>query len=28
MQSTGFEFVKYTNMSGGIVAVHEGWKSL
>ena len=28
MQGAGFEDVKYTNMTGGIVAVHEGWKPL
>ena len=28
MESAGFEGVKYTNMSGGIVAVHEGYKPL
>lgn len=26
MQSVGFEDVKYTNMTGGIVAMHEGYK--
>ena len=26
--AAGFEGVKYTNMTGGIVAVHEGWKPL
>ena len=25
IESAGFEGVKYTNMTGGIVAVHEGW---
>ena len=28
MEVAGFEEVKYTNMTGGIVAVHEGWKPL
>ena len=28
MEAAGFEGVKYTNMTGGIVAVHEGWKPL
>ncbi|KAL7538133.1 hypothetical protein ACHAWF_007119 [Thalassiosira exigua] len=28
MEAAGFEAVKYTNMTGGIVAVHEGWKPL
>lgn len=28
MEVAGFEGVKYTNMTGGIVAVHEGWKPL
>mmetsp|Transcript_9044 Transcript_9044/g.22081 ORF Transcript_9044/g.22081 Transcript_9044/m.22081 type:complete len:374 (+) Transcript_9044:54-1175(+) len=28
MGAAGFEGVKYTNMTGGIVAVHEGWKPL
>jgi len=28
MKAAGFEDAKYTNMTGGIVAVHEGWKSL
>jgi len=28
METAGFEGVKYTNMTGGIVAVHEGWKPL
>jgi ubiquinone/menaquinone biosynthesis methyltransferase len=28
MKGAGFEEVKYTNMTGGIVAVHEGWKPL
>lgn len=28
MQAAGFEGVKYTNMTQGIVAVHEGWKPL
>ena len=28
MEAAGFEGVRYTNMTGGIVAVHEGWKPL
>lgn len=28
MEAAGFECVRYTNMTGGIVAVHEGWKPL
>jgi len=28
MEAAGFEGVKFTNMTGGIVAVHEGWKPL
>jgi len=28
MKTAGFEGVKYTNMTQGIVAVHEGWKPL
>lgn len=28
MDKAGFENVKYTNMTGGIVALHEGWKPL
>lgn len=28
MEAAGFEDAKYTNMTGGIVAVHEGWKPL
>lgn len=28
METAGFEGVKYTNMTQGIVAVHEGWKPL
>ena len=28
MEAAGFEGVKYTNMTGGIVAIHEGWKPL
>ncbi|KAL7471495.1 hypothetical protein ACHAXS_011783 [Conticribra weissflogii] len=28
MEAAGFEDVKFTNMTGGIVAVHEGWKPL
>jgi ubiquinone/menaquinone biosynthesis C-methylase UbiE len=28
MEVCGFEEVKFTNMTGGIVAVHEGWKPL
>lgn len=28
MDAVGFQLTKYTNMTGGIVAVHEGWKPL
>mmetsp|Transcript_19936 Transcript_19936/g.30178 ORF Transcript_19936/g.30178 Transcript_19936/m.30178 type:complete len:351 (+) Transcript_19936:69-1121(+) len=28
LSKAGFENCKYTNMNGGIVAVHEGWKPL
>jgi len=28
MEKASFESVKYTNMTGGIVALHEGWKAL
>lgn len=28
MEKNGFHGCKYTNMTGGIVAVHEGWKPL
>eukprot|EP00956_Cyclotella_meneghiniana_P031338 scaffold81936_cov56-Cyclotella_meneghiniana.AAC.9 len=28
MEVAGFENAKFTNMTGGIVAVHEGWKPL
>ena len=28
IERAGFEGVKYTNMTGGIVAIHEGWKPL
>ena len=28
METAGFEGVGYTNMTGGIVAVHDGWKPL
>jgi ubiquinone/menaquinone biosynthesis methyltransferase len=28
MERAGMESVKYTNLSGGIVAIHEGWKPL
>mmetsp|Transcript_2260 Transcript_2260/g.5359 ORF Transcript_2260/g.5359 Transcript_2260/m.5359 type:complete len:329 (-) Transcript_2260:714-1700(-) len=28
MDDVGFQMTKYTNMTGGIVAVHEGWKPL
>jgi ubiquinone/menaquinone biosynthesis C-methylase UbiE len=28
MSLAGLECVKYTNLSGGIVAIHEGWKPL
>jgi len=26
MNNVGFQMTKYTNLSGGIVAIHEGWK--
>ena len=26
METVGFAGVKYTNLSAGVVAVHEGWK--
>lgn len=28
MQSAGFEHANYTNLTGGIVAIHDGWKKL
>jgi ubiquinone/menaquinone biosynthesis methyltransferase len=28
MKTAGFQGVKYTNLTGGIVALHEGWKPL
>ena len=28
MEAAGFEGAKYTNLTGGIVAIHEGWKPL
>lgn len=28
MEEAGFQHVKYTNLTGGIVAIHEGWKPL
>ena len=28
MTSAGFELTKYSNLTGGIVAIHEGWKPL
>lgn len=28
MDDVGFHLTKYTNMTGGIVAIHEGWKPL
>lgn len=28
MEAAGMEHAKYTNLSGGIVAIHEGWKPL
>lgn len=28
MESAGFQLTKYTNLTGGIVALHEGWKSI
>lgn len=28
IQQAGFQHVKYTNLTGGIVSIHEGWKDL
>ena len=28
MQSAGFTNARYTNLTGGIVALHEGWKGI
>jgi ubiquinone/menaquinone biosynthesis C-methylase UbiE len=28
MDVVGFQLTKYTNLTGGIVAIHEGWKPL
>lgn len=28
MESAGFQLAKYTNLTGGIVAIHEGWKPI
>lgn len=28
MQEAGFELTKYTSLTGGIVAIHEGWKTI
>ena len=28
MDKAGFELTKYSNLTGGIVAIHEGWKPL
>ncbi|CAJ1910178.1 unnamed protein product [Cylindrotheca closterium] len=28
MEKAGFELAKYSNLTGGIVAIHEGWKPL
>jgi ubiquinone/menaquinone biosynthesis methyltransferase len=28
LEKAGFQNVRYTNLTGGIVAIHEGWKSL
>jgi ubiquinone/menaquinone biosynthesis methyltransferase len=28
MKTAGFQGVKYTNLTGGVVALHEGWKPL
>jgi ubiquinone/menaquinone biosynthesis methyltransferase len=28
MKKAGLQYVKYTNVTGGIVAIHEGWKPL
>jgi ubiquinone/menaquinone biosynthesis C-methylase UbiE len=28
MDSAGFQLTNYSNLTGGIVAIHEGWKAL
>jgi ubiquinone/menaquinone biosynthesis C-methylase UbiE len=28
MENAGFQCSKYTNLTGGIVAIHEGWKPI
>ena len=28
MDNVGFHSTKYTNLTGGIVAIHEGWKPM
>ena len=28
MEAAGFQLCKYTNLTGGIVAIHEGWKPI
>ena len=28
MDNVGFHLTKYTNFTGGIVAIHEGWKPI
>lgn len=28
MDNAGFHMTKYTNLTGGIVAIHEGWKPI
>ena len=28
MNDVGFHLTKYTNMTGGVVAIHEGWKPI
>jgi ubiquinone/menaquinone biosynthesis C-methylase UbiE len=28
MDDVGFHLTKYTNLTGGIVAIHEGWKPI
>ena len=28
MNDVGFHLTKYTNLTGGIVAIHEGWKPI
>ena len=28
MEAAGFQLCKFTNLTGGIVAIHEGWKPI